>query len=104
MPDNLSPAIAFDPNGFEATSDYLRGLAVANQSFVCGLVRHGELEALHGYLMVGGCDAAFEKLAQEVGATMPTRIIQPQRLDQLSQIGILKLGDPELADAARVRS
>ena len=38
MPDYLSPAIAFGTYGLEATSDYLRDLTVANQSFVRGLV------------------------------------------------------------------
>ncbi len=38
MQDYLSPATASDPYGFEATSNYLKGRAVANQSFVRGLV------------------------------------------------------------------
>jgi alpha-maltose-1-phosphate synthase len=104
MPETFSPAVVFSPNGYEATASALFGLNVANQGFLQGLIRHGGLETLHGYLWQAGLDTKFEQLIRDLGTTMPVRIIQPHRLDQLAKLGVLHLGDPQLASAARRRS
>jgi alpha-maltose-1-phosphate synthase len=104
LSETISPAVAFAPGGYEATAGAVFGLAVANQGFVQGLVRHGGLGTLHGYLLQAGLDTQLEQFARDLGATLPVRVIQPHRLDQLAELGVLHLGDPRLANAARRRS
>jgi glycosyltransferase involved in cell wall biosynthesis len=104
MPEVFAPAICFAADGYEATAAALYGLNVANQGFLQGLIRHGGLETLHGYLSQADLDAKFEQLVRDLGVTMPVRAIQPHRLDQLAKLGILHLGDPQLASAAQRRS
>jgi len=81
------------------------GRPVANRSFLQGLIRHGELAALHGYTpQQSRFGPAFEKLARDLGAAMPVRIIDGHRLDQLAEVGGLALSDPNLPAFARQRS
>jgi alpha-maltose-1-phosphate synthase len=100
-----SPAILFLPAGYQTSQADLMGLRVANRSFLQGLIRHGGLNTLNGYVPQQGiCTAAFEQLARDLGADVPVRMIEGHRLDQLAEIGGLVVPDPNLAAFARHRS
>ena len=72
------------------------GLRAASQSFLQGLIRHGGLETLYGYTAEARGREAFEQLTRELGATMPVRVIEPHRLDQVAELGSLILSSPNL--------
>lgn len=106
MPESSPPAIRFaSPEAFETTREDLMGRPVANRAFLQGLIRYGGLAALHGYTPDQARSAmAFEQLARDLGATMPIRIIDGHRLDELAEVGGLALCDPNLPAFARQRS
>ena len=88
MPSPSAPAILFLPGGYQTTQADLMGLRVANRSFLQGLIRHGGLNTLHGYApQQASFDTAFEQFARDLGATVPIRIIEGHRLDQLAEVG-----------------
>jgi starch synthase len=81
------------------------GRPVANRGFLQGLIRYGNLETLYGYTpQKARLGTAFEQLARDLGATMPVRVIDGHRLDQLVEVGGLAICDPNLAAFARQRS
>ena len=105
MPSPSAPAILFLPGGYQTTQADLMGLRVANRSFLQGLIRHGRLNTLHGYApQQASFDTAFEQFARDLGATVPIRMIEGHRLDQLAEVGGLLVLDPNLAAFARHRS
>jgi alpha-maltose-1-phosphate synthase len=105
MSEPSPPAIRFLPQGFETARNDLMGLPVANRGFLHGLIKYGGLEALYGYTpKQARLGSAFEQLARDLGATMPVRIIDGHRLDQLAEVGGLALCDPNLPAFARQRS
>ena len=105
MPSPSAPAILFLPGGYQTTQADLMGLRVANRSFLQGMIRHGGLNTLHGYApQQASFDTAFEQFARDLGATVPIRMIEGHRLDQLAEVGGLLVLDPNLAAFARHRS
>jgi alpha-maltose-1-phosphate synthase len=104
MPELSPPAIFFHPEAYETARKDLMGRPVANRGLLQGLIRYGELAALHGYTPQAGFGPVFEQLARDLGASMPVRIIEGHRLDQLAEIGGLVLCDPSMAAFARQRS
>lgn len=105
MPESFTPAIRFLADAFKTARQDLMGLPVANQGFLQGLIKHGGLETLHGYTpQQARFGTAFEQLARDLGATMPIRLIDGHRLDQLAEVGGLALCDPNIAAFARQRS
>ena len=81
------------------------GAQVASHEFLRGLIRHGQLETLHGYMEAYNVKAtAFERLARNLGATIPVRTIQPYQLNQVMELGVLFFGSPDLVAPARRRS
>ena len=104
-PSSISPAILYVEGGYEPISEKIMGAHVASRNFLQGLIRHGQLETLHGYMGARNAAAtAFERLARDLGATMPIRTIQPHRLEQVAELGILFFSDPDLTTAAEKRS
>jgi alpha-maltose-1-phosphate synthase len=105
MPELFPPAILFLPESYETARKDLMGRPVANRGFMQGLIRYGELETLHGYTtQQGRFGKEFEQLARDLGASMPIRVIDGHRLDQLAEVGGLALCDPNIAAFARQRS
>ena len=105
MPESFTPAIRFIADAFKTAREDLMGLPVANQGFLQGLIKYGGLETLHGYTsQQPRFGTAFEQLARDLGATMPIRVIDGHRLDQLAEVGGLALCDPNIAAFARQRS
>ena len=105
MPESFIPAIRFVEDAFKTARENLMGLPVANQGFLQGLIKYGGLETLHGYTsQQSHFGTAFEQLARDLGATMPIRIIDGHRLDELAEVGGLALCDPNIAAFARQRS
>jgi alpha-maltose-1-phosphate synthase len=100
----LDPHLFLDPEGRETARKYLMGRLVANRGFLQALIRYGGLRTLHGYMPRAHLGTAFEQLARELGATMPIRIIEGHRLDQLAEVGGLILSDPSIAMRASQRS
>src|SRR5438045_841043 len=93
MPEPPSPAILFHPEAYETTRKDLMGRPVASRGFLQGLIRYGGLPMLHGYMPQAGFGTAFEQLARDLGASIPVRIIEGHRLDELAAIGTLVLLD-----------
>ena len=89
---------------YETLPEHLLGRLVANREFLHGLIRYGGLATLHAYTPRADLGTAFEKLARDLGATMPIRIIDGHRLDELAEIGGLAICDPNLIGFARQRS
>jgi alpha-maltose-1-phosphate synthase len=104
MPEPPSPAILFHPEAYETARKDLMGRPVASRGFLQGLIRFGGLPMLHGYMPQARFDALFEQLARDLGGSMPVRIIEGHRLDQLAELGGLFLFDPNMAVFARQRS
>jgi alpha-maltose-1-phosphate synthase len=105
MAKSFTPAIRFVADAFKTAREDLMGLPVANQSILRGLIKYGNLETLHGYTtQQAHFGTAFEQLARELGASMPVRVIDGHRLDQLAEVGGLALFDPSIAVFARQRS
>ena len=107
MSETIPPALLVVPEGYETDRPDLMGRPVANRGFMQGLIKYGGLETLYGYAPhapagAAPAGAAFERLARDLGATMPVRVID--RLQQLAELGGLDLRDPGLAVAARRRS
>jgi glycosyltransferase involved in cell wall biosynthesis len=109
LPAIISPAIlylegSYLEGSYETTSGPW-GAQVASRDFLQGLIRHGRLETLHGYMGDRHAKAtAFERLARDLGATIPVRTIQPHRLNQVAELGVLFFSGPNLAKAATQRS
>jgi alpha-maltose-1-phosphate synthase len=105
MPKSLTPAIRFLADAFRTARQDLMGLPVANQGFLQALIRFGGLQTLYAYTSEQTrFGQTFEKLAQDLGATMPIRVIDGHRLDQLAKVGGLTICDPNIAAFARQRS
>jgi len=104
MPESFTPAIFFGGDMYEPET--IVGRHVANRNFLQGLIRYGGLATLYGYArkQASGTTFEFESLAHNLGATMPVRIIEWHRLDQLAEVGGLTTCDPNLAVFARHRS
>ena len=105
MPESFTPAIHFLADAFRTARQDLMGLPVANQGFLQALIRYGDLETLHAYTSNRAhFGQTFEHLARDLGATMPIRVIDGHRLDQLAEVGGLAVCDPNIATFARQRS
>jgi len=105
MPESFTPAIRFLADAFRTARQDLMGLPVANQGFLQALIRYGDLETLYAYTSeLARSSQTFEQLAQDLGATMPIRVIDGHRLDQLAEVGGLAVCDPNIAAFARQRS
>jgi glycosyltransferase involved in cell wall biosynthesis len=101
----ISPAILYAKGSYETDAEKLMGAHVASRNFLQGLISHSRLKTLHGYMGSRNvAAAAFERLARDLGAGMPVHTIQPHRLDQVAELGVLVFSDPNLADAAVKRS
>jgi glycosyltransferase involved in cell wall biosynthesis len=104
LPTIISPALLYQGGNYEIRSQ-LMGAQVAGRDFLQGLIRHGRLEMLHGYMGDRHVKAtAFERLAHDLGATMPVHTIQPHRLNQVAELGVLFFSSPDLGRVARQRS
>src|SRR4051812_40261686 len=88
-PANVSPAILFDPEGYESGRQDVMGRLAANQSFLKGLIRYGGFETLYCCTEAAQHAEAFEQLARDLGAAMPIRNIDAHRLDRLTELGSL---------------
>jgi alpha-maltose-1-phosphate synthase len=105
MSKPFSPAIRFHPECFNIAHGTLVGRLMANRGFLRALIEHGGLDALYGYMLTRDISQAdFEKVAHELGATVPIYAIHPHRLDQIAERAILLIDDPLIAQAARLRS
>ena len=101
----LSTAIRFHPDSFNIARENLMGRHMANHEFLRALIAHGGLDALYGYMMTRDVsEKEFERLAYELGATIPVHVIHPHQLDLLTERGALLIDDPKMAVAARLRS
>jgi hypothetical protein len=105
MPKAFTPAIRFVADAFKTARQDLMGLPVANQGFLQGLIKYGNVETLYGYTsQQTRIGTALEQLARDLGATTPVRVIDGHRLDQLGEVARLAACDPNIAAFARRRS
>jgi starch synthase len=101
----ISPAILYEGGNYEVARAAPMGAHMASQELLRGLIKYGQLETLHGYMGSRHVKVPeFERLARDLGATMPICTIQPHQLNELAELGILFSSHPNLAFCATQRS
>jgi starch synthase len=98
-----TPAILFEPDGYQTSAPRLMGRQVAGHGFLRAAIANRQGTTMWAYTPNQASARSFNELVREYDPAAETQWLRPDRPDLLSQIGTLYLPDPRLEAAARLR-
>lgn len=101
--------IVYEARGFDANQPKVKGRHVAGASFLEGLVRHGDIDAIHAFVLGENGPASLKAdveraaLLRKRPGSVEARVIGKGRLPEIARVGTLFQPDPGIGNLAMRR-